>query len=661
MIAFTSGTPHGIPNLWVTNTRGSRTYRQLTTRGANTPMWIPGSHTIVFGTLRTGIPTYMTIDADSAADSEQPAANIPAKAQDPVWTADGALFAYAVPENHGKARKLCFGRTAGGGTTGLTRNFWIREWAWSPDNSKLAFIVGKAIGSSLWTMDIQSKEMVLIYNGYCSSPAYSPDGKRIAIAVPDVNTGFTISIVDLATEAIKRLAVQSYDGQKLVWSPAGDRLYFASGRKHEPAIWSIGVDGSGLTRVTPAGTKASGLSLSPDGQQIAYSATDKSTYSSDLFISDTQGKHITKLTTSEASYWSPVWSPDGTRIAYQSDIKHDTQIFVSRDDGSRARAVSYTTGKGQSEMDWVNDNRRILLQDVGKLIIIDTSARKNTTTVLSLLDAPAQNIQLHGDDVYYTEWQGANAHITEAKLDGSAKRLVTKPAPPPAASPDPAADPPKDTESTGKAHLGLGLMSPTPSVVDPADQTPPQVDATPSVSPDGKDVAFARLGQIWLVDSDGTNERKLTSFEATDVDKRLVTYPVWTPRGDSLLFLSMNNEAGTMAMELWISGTTPNTDKMIYSEAVDTEYGYYYLACTTPPVITPDGQRVVFTSLANRMPSIASVTLDGKDLRQIVPAPAAFPALAPAGDKLAYVDLTGGVERIGVLNLATGDSTRVPR
>ena len=50
----------------------------------------------------------------------------------------------------------------------------------------------------------------------------------------------------------------------------------------------------------------------------------------------------------------------------------------------------------------------------------------------------------------------------------------------------------------------------------------------PSISPDGKTVAFSYKGDIYLVDSEGGEARQLTSNPAYDYS------PVWSPDGKTL-------------------------------------------------------------------------------------------------------------------------------
>jgi dipeptidyl aminopeptidase/acylaminoacyl peptidase len=73
-------------------------------------------------------------------------------------------------------------------------------------------------------------------------------------------------------------------------------------------------------------------SISPDGRQILFArgGVDKTNdrSRSNLWIVDVDGKRVRELTHGNWRDFSPVWSPDGKRIAYLSDRDQTTQIHV---------------------------------------------------------------------------------------------------------------------------------------------------------------------------------------------------------------------------------------------------------------------------------------------------------------------------------------------
>jgi len=64
--------------------------------------------------------------------------------------------------------------------------------------------------------------------------------------------------------------------------------------------------------------------------------------SSDIFVMNADGSGVTRLTTNPAYDNYPAWSPDGTRIVFQSQRDGNDQIYVMGADGSGATRLTQT-------------------------------------------------------------------------------------------------------------------------------------------------------------------------------------------------------------------------------------------------------------------------------------------------------------------------------
>jgi Tol biopolymer transport system component len=75
--------------------------------------------------------------------------------------------------------------------------------------------------------------------------------------------------------------------------------------------------------------------ISPDGSQIVF------TYKGDLYLVPSAGGTARALTSHEAHDYMPVWSPDGTRIAFASDRYGNFDLFVVPVSGGEPRRLTY--------------------------------------------------------------------------------------------------------------------------------------------------------------------------------------------------------------------------------------------------------------------------------------------------------------------------------
>lgn len=92
--------------------------------------------------------------------------------------------------------------------------------------------------------------------------------------------------------------------------------------------------------------------ISPDGQNIAFS------YKGDIFTVPTTGGAARQLTTNPAYDSTPVWSPDGTRIAFVSDREGSLDIYVISKHGGEPKRL--TTNSNTETLLTFKDNEHIL-------------------------------------------------------------------------------------------------------------------------------------------------------------------------------------------------------------------------------------------------------------------------------------------------------------
>ena len=78
--------------------------------------------------------------------------------------------------------------------------------------------------------------------------------------------------------------------------------------------------------------------VSPDGKQIAFG------YEGDIYLVPAEGVKARQLTTNPAYDARPVWSPDGSRIAFMSDREGSRDIYVVSVEGGAAKRVTTRSG-----------------------------------------------------------------------------------------------------------------------------------------------------------------------------------------------------------------------------------------------------------------------------------------------------------------------------
>jgi TolB protein len=162
-----------------------------------------------------------------------------------------------------------------------------------------------------------------------TDPAWSADGSKIVVVDADGQNP-----VIVATFANDRYASEP------AWSPDGTRLAFCTSRGFAvERIWVVNSDGTGLARLTPAGHQDCEPDWSPDGSWIAF-VEELADDSNGLSVMSPDGSGRTLLFAGGRNHW-PSWSPDGTSLVYshaRADAQRTEYDIVSIDVATLVRS-----------------------------------------------------------------------------------------------------------------------------------------------------------------------------------------------------------------------------------------------------------------------------------------------------------------------------------
>lgn len=116
------------------------------------------------------------------------------------------------------------------------------------------------------------------------------------------------------------------------WSPDGSKIAFVREADTGASIWVMNGDGSGAIRVSSYGRGCVQPPLwAPDGSTIAY--WDVTEHGA-IFVVASDGSSRRRLTDYTATYAVRGWSPDGTKLVYETDRDGDVEIWTMSPDGS---------------------------------------------------------------------------------------------------------------------------------------------------------------------------------------------------------------------------------------------------------------------------------------------------------------------------------------
>ena len=160
-----------------------------------------------------------------------------------------------------------------------------------------------------------------------------------------------------------------------VWKPGGAKLAFDSNRADpDPTdareindIFKMNPDGTGVVKLTDSRSFNSGPGWSPDGRKIAFES-DRADLPGrvEIHVMDADGSNVRRLTTlpPEAIYDSaPRFSPDGRRIVFARYITDPgrSALFTVRVDGSGLKQLT-PRGNGANDADYSPDGKKLVFE-----------------------------------------------------------------------------------------------------------------------------------------------------------------------------------------------------------------------------------------------------------------------------------------------------------
>jgi Tol biopolymer transport system component len=312
---------------------------------------------------------------------------------------------------------------------------WSADSRWLLSLEKAPHEVSAIVRISLETGEKRTLTSPPRHTNGDGSLAVSPDGKMLAFTRTLGLFERDIYIVSLSEDMLprgkpRRLTFDDKEMDGLAWTPDGRNLVFSSTRGGRRELWQMPAMPSGRpVRLSAAGDDPLHVATSREGRHLVYSHQVSDLNIWRLSLNGEKREEASSLISSTRLEFHPRYSPDGQRIAFESNRSGNEEIWTCRADGSHPIQLTAFRNAWAGSPRWSPDGRKIAFDGNAAgnwdIYVIPSQGGKPTRLTKSETSEFRPSWSHDGKWIYYCSTRTGHVQVWKIPASGGTEVQVT--------------------------------------------------------------------------------------------------------------------------------------------------------------------------------------------------------------------------------------------
>jgi len=479
-IVFQSNRSGGNSDIYIMDSDGTNAKRITNSLGDDlTPVWSPDGQKIVFQSMRDGNEELYIMELDG---SNQRNITYSKDAEmHPKWHPNSDKIIFSAQKGYWNVVDHWQINIDGTDLKRVTRDVSIDTYvSWSPNTKQILGRKIIGVNSEIFLFDSEGNHGKNLTNdpAFDGWPSWHPNGKEIVYASENDSGDSQIYTLNLENSNRTKLISEEGSWTKPIWNQSGTKLIctreingsvdifsyeprktknrfsklskisnahpslspdnkkivFHSNRFGENDIFIMNSDGSGLERLTDSPGNDRTPYWSPDGSKICFVSTRGWNY--DVFVMNSDGSNQKNLTMkSDSKEVHPYWSEDGEKIIFNSSRENDTYgIYTINFDGSGLNRIEENGGGDNTHAKYSPDGQKIVFRKLiekenwnSEIFLMDRDGKNEMRLTNSILFSESPTWSPDGTEILFSirNDKNNNTHLYTISMDGSSLNCIT--------------------------------------------------------------------------------------------------------------------------------------------------------------------------------------------------------------------------------------------